>query len=357
MPGHIRKKLGRFVLRIYLGKGRRRDYYYRTRQEAEVAQAELAHHIQAHSSGLGIAGNPKERLAAYLRDWLDRREHGLSPMTAERYDSMVKCLTKDPLGGLLLHRVTSRALESFYVRLQNQGLSATTAHHYHRFLHKALRDAERTELIRQNPAHLAEGPRRKQRRPDIWSEGQVHLFLSEAREHSRYYPLYLFLAGTGCRVGEVLALRWSDVNLAENEVLIRSSLIRPYGGGYQLKEPKTYSSDRSIGLPGEVVEVLKAITHESEFVFSRKRKPLHADNLRRRDLQPICIKLGLPWRRALHNLRHFQASYLLQRGANVRAVSERLGHRTASFTLNTYAHLIRRQDPTTDLIEEFLQTK
>lgn len=369
MPGHIRKTVrGRYSLRIYIGNGQYRDHYFASYQEAEAAQVELAHHARAHASGLGIAGDPKERLAPYLSDWLDRRKSRLSPKTSERYDSMVKKIKRDPLGSLLLHRVSSRSLEAFYARLQEEGLSPTTAHHYHRFLHKTLRDAERQELIRQNPAHLAEGPRRSQTRPEVWTEAQIHLFLSEARERSPYYPLYLFLAATGCRLGEALALRWADVNLREAEVVIRSSLVRPRGGGYVLKNPKTRGSERCVGLPGEVVEVLRRMWREglnSEFVFCRRGgKPVHASNLRQRDLRGLWQAredgspsplVGMPRRRALHNLRHFHASYLLQQGANVRAVSERLGHRTASFTLTTYAHLIRRKDETTGMIEELLR--
>jgi len=364
MPGHIRKFRKYHVLRIHIGHRKYRDYYYRTRQEAEAAQAELATHVRAHSSGLGIAGSPKERLAPYLHDWLDLRRGRLSPKTAERYDSMITRIGKDPLGSLLLHRVSSRSLEAFYVRLGERGLSATTAHHYHRFLHKTLRDAERQELIRQNPAHLAEGPRRTQARPEVWTEAQVHLFLSEARERSQHYPLYLFLAATGCRLGEALALHWTDVDLREADVTIRSSLVRPRGGGYVVKTPKTRSSERCVGIPQELIECLKAMPRRGEFVFSRRDGgPLHANNLRRRDLQKLWEKrldgtpsslTAMSWRRALHNLRHFHASYLLQQGANVRAVSERLGHRTASFTLNTYAHVIRRKDATTGMIAEFL---
>jgi integrase len=98
-------------------------------------------------------------------------------------------------------------------------------------------------------------------------------------------------------------------------------------------------------------------------VLPRRRGPLHANNIRRRDLRKLWDKKpdgspsplkGMSWKRALHNLRHFHASYLLQRGANVRAASERLGHSTAAFTLSTYAHILRRKDATTDLIGEFL---
>jgi integrase len=367
MPGHIRKKNNRYRLRIYVGHGKKRDFYYRTDQEAQAAQVELAHHVWAHSSGLGIAGDPKERLERYLRDWIERRRPALSVKTAERYNAMIGRIATDPIGSMLLHRVSSRALESFYARLQDQGLSGTTAHHYHRFLHKCLRDAERIELIRQNPAHLVEGPRRTTARPGIWTEAQTHLFLSEARTSSQHYPLYLFLAATGCRLGEALALKWDAVNLAEAEVVIRFSLVRPHGGGYVLKVPKTRTSERVVGIPAEMVECLRALPRRSEFVFTRRDGgPLHAGNLRRRDLRKLWEKRpdglpspleGMSWTRALHNLRHFHASYLLQRGANVRAVSARLGHANASVTLNTYSHLLRQRDSTTTLIGEFLAAR
>ncbi len=225
------------------------------------------------------------------------------------------------------------------------------------------------DLIVQNPAAAAQAPKRARVTLDVWTESQVNLFLSEAHTSSAYYPIYLFIAGTGARVGETLGLAWEDLDLREATAYIDQALQRPRGGGYVLRDPKSLRSRRAIALPPEIVEVLRdqrshqdeerrrrppcehgpSCTdqacqgrHETGLVFTQPDgKPLHASNIRQRDLKRLCKRLGLSSRRALHNLRHAHATHLLQRGVNVRVVPERLGHSTPAFTLSTYAHVLQ----------------
>lgn len=213
---------------------------------------------------------------------------------------------------------------------------ATTVNHHHRLLHKTLRDAVRQDLILQNPAASAVAPKRTRTRPEIWTEAQTLLFLSEAKASSHHYSVFLFIVGTGVRVGEALGLRWRDLNLSEGVAYITQALQRIRGGGYVIKEPKSTQSYRAINLPSGVVEDLRRLRarqeedrlrrglcaeqaqcakpacnrwHNLGLVFCQPNaKPLHDNNLRQRDLQRICVKLGLAWRRALHNLRHAHGS-------------------------------------------------
>jgi integrase len=236
-------------------------------------------------------------------------------------------------------------------------------------LHTALRAAERQDLILRNPAALADHPKRGRVRLDIWTEVQTLLFLSEAKVASIYYALYFFIVGTGVRIGEALGYRWRDLSFRERTVTIVQQLQRPPGGGFNLKEPKTPESARTIDLSEEVIQALKILRqrrnteaarrsrcplgekcrrqhcagwHELDLVFSQPNgKPLFDNNIRLRDLYPLCRRLGLPWRRALHNMRHGHGSHLLERGVPLKVVQERLGHKDAAFTLRTYAHVLR----------------
>ncbi len=372
MPGTIVRRGRSFALRLYGGQEEGTKKYrwltFKTHAEAEAAQRELASHVLAHAAGVGIYGSPRERLGPYLKDWLERQKPRIATNTYVWYSIIIAQVRKDALGTIPLARLTPRAMEHYYSRRLDSGLSGTTALHHHRLLHKALRDAERQDLILKNPAATAQPPKRARVHLDVWTEAQTLLFLSEAKAHSPYYPLYLFLIGTGVRVGEALGLTWRDVALGDGVVYISRALQRPNGGGYVLKDPKTSHGRRAITLPPELAEELRnlrARQHEEKakrgtcrdegqcprqhcpdwhnlgLVFcQRNGKPLHIHNIRLHNLKPLCKRLGLPYHRALHNLRHAHGSYLLQRGVSVKVVQERLGHSSASFTLQTYAHVL-----------------
>lgn len=187
--------------------------------------------------------------------------------------------------------------------------------------------------------------------------------------------------GPHCRS---VPLGWSTLDLREGVASVEQPLQRTGRRGYQIKCPKTVHSRRSIALSPEIVEVLRALRerqteerrrrspcpsgveckdqvcphwHETGLVFTPPNgKPLHANNVRQRDLRKLCTRLGLPDERALHNLRHAHGSYLLQRGVSIKVVQERLGHSSAQFTLNTYAHVLAgMQESAVKVISAMLQ--
>ncbi len=372
MPGRIFKRGDSYVLKIYAGRegGKKKDKWltFGSRAEAEAAQRELASHTLAHSAGVGLYGNPRERLCTYLVDWLKRQKPGLAPRTYERYETVIGQVRQDVIGAIPLGRLSPRVLESYYARRLDVGLSSSTVLYSHAVIRKALQDAVRQDLILQNPAALVTRPKRTRTRPEVWTEAQTLLFLSEAKSSSQYYPVYLFAVGTGARIGEILGLRWKDLDPREGMAYITQTLQRLRGGGYVLKAPKTERSGRAVALPPEVVDELHALKarqdeerarrglceagercrarhcrrwHDLGLVFvSEEGKPIHDGNLRRRDVKRLCEKLGLPWRRAFHTMRHAHGSYLLQRGVSIKVVQERLGHSSAAFTLSTYTHVL-----------------
>jgi integrase len=372
MPGSIVRRGNSYVLKLYAGRegGKKRDKWltFKSYGEAQAAQGELASHVLAHAAGVGLYGSPRERTGPYLADWLKRQKSRLAPKTFTWYEIIVEQIKQDALGTIPLGRLSPRALEAYYERKRESGLSTTTVLHHHRLVHKALKDAERQDLILKNPASSAQAPKRARVRLEIWTEAQILLFLSEAKSRSPNYPLYLFLVGTGVRVGEAMGLTWRDVALGDGVVCITQALQRNGGGGYTLAEPKTANSRRTITLPPEVAEELRRVLarqrverkkrgdcetgvqctrprckhwHPLDLVFCQPNgQPLHVHNLRQGDLRRLCKKLGLPYHRALHNMRHGHGSYLLQRGVSVKVVQERLGHSTAAFTLSTYTHVL-----------------
>lgn len=187
----------------------------------------------------------------------------------------------------------------------------------------------------------------------VWDEEQVRLFLAAARRSSAYYALYLTALTTGMRQGELMGLRWKDVDLALGVASIQQTLYR-LGKNVVAKEPKSVGSRRAVALPPTLVETFRAVqaaqtAARREFgqayedyglVFCQPNgKPLHAHNVTQRDLPRVAKRAGVP-RIRFHDLRHCHATLLLQQGVHPKVVQERIGHSTISMTLDTYSHVV-----------------
>ena len=184
-----------------------------------------------------------------------------------------------------------------------------------------------------------------------WSAVQVRAFL-EATRDDRLYPLWRLFCMTGMRRGEVLGVKWEDIDLEAGRLSVRRSLI-PLGGEVIVSEPKTARGRRSIALDPETVEVLKAqaakqLSEQQEFVLAwcdsgyvctkEDGRPYHPEVVSRSFRQAV-KKAMLPMIRP-HDLRHTHATLALQAGVHPKVVSERLGHATVAITLDTYSHAI-----------------
>jgi integrase len=237
------------------------------------------------------------------------------------------------------------------------GLSPNTVHHVHAVLHRALHDAVRWGYLQSNVAQAADPPRASAQHIEIavWSEEQLHAFLDSVSQQ-RLYPLWRFLAMTGCRRGEALGLTWRDLDIEGSRVAIKRALV-PVDGKLVETEPKTTRGRRLIALDLETVAVLRRqaaaqLAEQQELadewidsgrVFTtptgaqlhpERISALFARLVRAAALPPI----------PLHGLRHTYASLALAKGVNAAIVSRRLGHATVAFTLDIYSHVLPQVD-------------
>ena len=294
------------------------------------------------------------RVGEYLAQWIkDYASGSVAPTTLASYTMIIRRHLTPALGHIPLARLTVQAIQGYISYKLSEGLSSTTLLHHHRLLHEALKHAVRWGLLTRNPAEWADPPRTQRTEMHVWDEEQVRMFLAEAKRSSAYYPLYLAAVLTGMRQGELLGLRWRDVNFALEAVTVQQTLYRL--GGQQLwRPPKTASSRRTIALPPVLLaELRRTQTSQIELkrllgdqyevrdlVFCQQNgKPLHAHNITQRDFRRIIERAGLPHIR-FHDLRHCHATHLLRTGTNPKVVSERLGHSTPSFTLSVYSHVL-----------------
>jgi integrase len=271
------------------------------------------------------------------------------------------------LGGLKLKKLNSAHVQSFYRDRLDAGLSASTVHKMHDILRRGLAQAVKWHLVSQNVADAVKPPRPAPKEIRALSADETRRML-ETAVGDRLEALYVLAVHTGMRQGELLALRWQDVNMENAVVSVRRSLTRS-GGKVVFGEPKTKKSRRSIRLTPQAVEALrlhlKRQLRDMEILGDRYQDqglvfttdtgaPINPSNLRQRSFAPLLKRAGLPHMR-FHDLRHTCATLLLSRGVHPKFVQELLGHATIAITLDTYSHVIPSMgDATAKAMEDAL---
>jgi integrase len=307
--------------------------------------------------------------------WLDQWLSGLrvAPSTMASYQKNVRLHIKPALGELQLARLTGAQISALYRELEchgrrdhesGRGLSARTVKYCHTILKSALRAAVSEGVVASNPADRAQPPSAKEAKaPEIrpWSASQLSAFTTWSEEHGRTDAVaWRVLAFTGMRRGELLALRWRDLDLDAARLSVRRSagIIKNKGAGEELVEgPTKTGRQRSVDLDPRTVEALRRhrvarasldlrLVREDSLIFGDLNGGhLNPDRFSRRFTRSLVLarsELGadiLPMIR-VHDLRHTHASVLLAAGTPVKVVSERLGHATVTITLETYQHIM-----------------
>jgi len=296
--------------------------------------------------------------------WLPAIEPSVRPTTLSGYRMLVASHLVPQRGSVKLQSLNAAQLNAHYARLLatgrvrgTGGLSPNSVHHVHAVLHRALRDAVKWGYLQVNAASFAEPPRASAEHKElaVWSEEQLHAFLASVKS-DRLYPLWRFLAMTGCRRGEALGLMWPDIDVEAGSVAIRRALV-PIDGQLRESEPKTRRGRRRIALDTETVAMLRELAAtqlaeqqaagdawvDSGRVFAKANgEQLHPERISAlfRRLVRAAALPPIP----LHGLRHTYASLALAKGVNPAIVSRRLGHSTVAFTLDVYSHVLPQVD-------------
>src|SRR5262249_54987335 len=323
------------------------------------AQAELNRLLSRRNEGTYIDPT-KMTVGEYLQHWLvvhvDRR---VAAKTAARHRGIVQHQIAPRLGNVPMRKLTAVHIEAFEANLQRegyvkgrkrgQGLTAQTVLHVHRTLSQALAHAVKTGVLFKNPAEQVKPPRPPSREIAILTKAEVATLL-RAAEPTWLYLLVLVGVTAGMRRGELLGLRWSDLNLKAGRLTVNQSVERVRGKTV-FKSPKTITSRRTITLPALTIAALKV--HRAaqaaermrlglgkpELVFSHgDGSPMDPDSITKAFNR--LIKAAGVRRITFHGLRHTHISHQLMDGIHVKIVSERAGHASISTTLSVYAAFI-----------------
>ena len=341
---------GRWVASITLENGKRKSIYRKTQQEA-IKVARKANHEKDQGT---LITTEDQSLQVFLTAWLqDTARPRLRYRTYIRYRELVELHILPTLGKVKLQKVTPQQLQKLYNQKSEEGYAPQTVKHIHRLLHKAFNDALRWNLVARNVCNLVDTPRVSRKEMQTLTEEQAKQFL-EAVKDDALEALYIIALTTGMRQGEILALQWGDIDLTHGHLQVQRTIARIGKLGFQISEPKTVKSRRSIHLTALALEALKRhrlrqheqrlaigpAWEDQNWVFCNAvGRPIEAGNLLRRSFIPLLENAGLP-RIRFHDLRHSAASLLLLMGTHPKIVQELLGHSNISMTLDTYSHVL-----------------
>ena len=304
-------------------------------------------------------------LSEHLDDWIGLcRTRGLRPATVASYEATLRLHVSRELLATRLDHITPHALNAHYAFLLTSGrkhgpggLSARSVRYVHMLLRKAYADAVRLGVAAQNPAAFADPPSVRAARPRVrppWSPEELVRFLRLARDDA-YYAAYFLAASTGLRRGEVLGLRWSDVDFEQRQLRVVQTIVEA-GHEPTIGEPKSDRSRRLVAVDRRTLEVLAEhreqehrrrrddLSHVTALVFAAADgSPVH----------PACFSYAFKHRVKLtgsrhvrfHDLRHGHATMALRAGIHPKVVSERLGHSTVAITLDVFATLVEARVP------------
>lgn len=341
--------------------GRRRRRFFTVQGSRRKAEQELARALHERDTGTDLSPG-RLTVGDYLRRWLrDYAVHNVAPSTLARYTSIIERHLIPALGSLRLRDLRPPHLQAAYGGFlaaggrrdsREGGLSPRSVLHHHRLLKEALAQAVRWQLLAYNPADAVTPPRAARPEMRVLSPEEVSWLLEAAAGTPLYTLLYLALH-TGLRQGELLGLRWQDVDLDRGSLHVQRTAQRLPGQGVTYRAPKSHRSSRPVSLSAEVVELLRE--HRRAQVQHRLRVgpaykgmglvfasplggPMDPGNLRRHFARLVESAALAPMR--FHDLRHTAATLMLRAGVHPKVVSERLGHATVSLTLDTYSHVL-----------------
>ena len=316
------------------------------------AKAKLKAAIE-EAKGLDAAKAGRYTVGQWMEEWFEHyAKVKVRPSSHQTYRGYIDNHIKPSIGKIQLEKLTSLELQKFYKKLltngrvdrlesrhQAKGLSPKTVRNIHQIISSAMSLAKEQKLIVANPAEGCALPRLEHREMQTLPVEQLQSFLREAKESGVFEFYYLELA-TGLRRGELLGLKWEDVDLERGDLRVRRQIARI--NGEVVEAPlKTKNAYRTLPLAEDTVSILleqKKKVDGSPWVFpSPTGGPISPDSVLHM-LHRVLKRAGLP-RVRFHDLRHTFATLALQSGVDVKTVSGMLGHFSAGFTLDTYAHV------------------
>jgi integrase len=358
MKGHIRERShGHWAIILDVPDpqtGRRRRKWHTFKGTKRGAQIECARLIATLQSGSYLEPS-KATVVAYLDPWLDHVKAQVSPRSHERYCELVRKNIAPLLGAVHLSKLKPTQISAAYAKALNSGrrdgkggLAPATVLYMHRLIKKALGQAVRWELLSRNVADAVDPPKIERNALTTYDMTQTAELLEALRGTRLRLPVLLGVM-CGLRRGEIIALRWRNIDLATGQMSVVESAEQT-AAGVRYKPPKS-GRGRTLALSATVVselrqhrlsqaqELLRLGVRQTDATFVYTRQD--GEPMQPRSLSQMWASCSthLPHIR-FHDLRHAHATHMLSAGVHPKVASERLGHSKVGITLDLYSHVL-----------------
>jgi integrase len=343
--------------------GKRDIKFITLRGTKAQAQAEAAKIMATTVTGQFVDPSA-ETVATFAERWLaDWAAQNLGGKAYERYTELLRKYVIPRVGAVPIQKLRAADLQGIYATMS--GVSDATRLYVHRVTSRMLRHAAQWGVVHQNVATLVDAPKARPAEVDVLTPGQVNTVLETLQAHW-LHPIVALALGSGARRGELLALRWRDLDLGTGTMRIERALEQTKQG-ITVKTPKTRHGRRVVTLAPVTVEVLRAHwrTRQEQWlalgrgkvapetpVFATVDGELMSPRSISKAWERTTKRLGI--NASFHSLRHTHASTLLAEGIDPVAVSRRLGHGSAAITLTVYAHLMQPDDRSAAIMQRVL---
>lgn len=353
MGGSVKKDLknGTYYFVIDIGiqpNGKRKQKRKRGFRKKEDAKAALNEVISELNKGTFI--EPSKMLFSEVSiEWLECRKREIRYSTYKTYNQVLDTHILPYLGNVKISKINQRLLNSFINEQYEKGYSKNYIAKQIAVLKLIFNFAVEESYLKHNPAKKLKKHEEKNTVTSVWTEAAAKTFLATART-SPYYAVYLIALATGLRKGEILGMRWDAVDFENSRIYVKQILTND---GKRLEiGAKTENSLRSVEVSQNIMEELKSIkqkfndkerlikgafSENNLVISSSKGTPINPRNIGR-NMDLLIQKAGLP-RITFHCLRHTHATLLMEKGINMKVVSERLGHADIRTTMNRYTHV------------------
>lgn len=347
----------RYMLQAYLGvdpftgkQKRTTRRGFKTQKEAKKAERELL--LSVEENGF-TSSKSKTSFKEIALLWFESYQNTVKPTTAKNLKSKLDTMIEDYFKDIQINDITVVFCQDLFLKLSKRYVMYAS---YASILNRIMRYAVLLDIINTNPVDKVIKPKSKeiQKKDNCYTKEELNKFLTVAKQDSSqvFYTLSHTIAYTGLRIGEALALKWSDINFKDKMISVNHTLVT-IDGKQVLQSPKTKASKRIISVDQYTLKLLKDWQLEQKKEFFKLGKPyLHDENfiftnstgtvyvpteigkilrrlIKRNNLKPI----------SPHGLRHTHASLMFESGIQPKEISDRLGHNNIKTTLDLYTHI------------------
>jgi len=330
----------------------RKTHSFRTKKEAADWLRKLLDDVEIGLS----AENVDYKLSEYFSRWLDLKRDQIEETTLEDYSRNGRLYILPYWGDKRIRKIKIYDINSFYIELEKRKVGKRTIGYIHSTLSSMLSYAAREGVISSNPCAYAKPPRSKNtQKPKILSKAELAAFL-EITYESRFKVLFLVAVITGMRLGELLGLRWRDVDLVNGYIHVSGQIRSRHlkGKNKQITKTKSEAGNRFLPVGEKLIEQLKQHYEkqqrhkmlmgikwiENDYVFPSSIGTSLQPGYPQKEAKHNFAMIGLDEAYTFHTLRHTTASFLIHHGMSLVEVSRYLGHSTPATTMKYYAHLV-----------------